>query len=111
MVDSQASLTGTPTNHNSCHTLNGDTMFGRIAPDLPPRIRRNWRVSRPNETTNPSRLTFKLRNSLHVHWMASGTARPASFVWGLPLHFRYMHSILIARSLYSSGVSCFSSLS
>jgi hypothetical protein len=33
IADSQASLTGTPANHNSCHTLNGDTMFGRITPD------------------------------------------------------------------------------
>jgi hypothetical protein len=31
-------------------------------------------------------LAFKLQNSLHVCRMASGTARPASFMWGLPLH-------------------------
>jgi hypothetical protein len=33
IADSRASLTGMPTYHNPFHTLNGDTMFGRIAPD------------------------------------------------------------------------------
>jgi hypothetical protein len=33
IVDSRASITGMPADHNSYYTLNGDTMIGRIAPD------------------------------------------------------------------------------